>query len=57
MHIFERSGLAACLQRSTCCRYMITMWDKGREAWIRLLQEISTEAALENDSDAAKDEL
>ncbi|CAK0764903.1 hypothetical protein CVIRNUC_003205 [Coccomyxa viridis] len=38
-------------------RYMITMWDKGREAWIRLLQEISTEAALENASDAAKDEL
>ncbi len=33
------------------------MWDKGREAWIRLLQEISTEAAIENTGNDEKDEL
>ena len=57
IHIIEHSGFAACIQGRKCCRYMVSMWDKGREAWIRLLQEINTEAALESASGAVKDEL
>lgn len=24
-----------------CCRFRVSMYDKGREAWIRILQEIA----------------
>ena len=44
-------------------RYMVSMWDKGREAWIKLLHEMSVltsgpEQQAEPDaSTASKDEL
>ena len=27
------------------CRFRVSMYDKGREAWIRMLQEIANQAA------------
>ena len=44
-------------------RYMVSMWDKGREAWIKLLHEMSVlgsgpeEEANPDTSTVSKDEL
>jgi len=56
-------GLATDNLHSPNERYQVSMWDKGREAWIKLLHEMSVEEsgteeqAEPGSSTASKDEL
>ena len=44
-------GLATDNLHSPNERYMVSMWDKGREAWIKLLHEVGADRAAQGEQD------